>query len=100
MTTGCAASSTAAEGAGWVEVLIGSPAEDPDHEPADHKVHKDDEHRGDHHRLGSGTAHTLGATARVHAVETANAGNNETENNRLHQALKNIRIAQRLVGRM
>src|SRR6202167_1308992 len=43
-TTGCAGSSRAVAGAGWVEVLISSPADAADHEPADHKIDKDDEH--------------------------------------------------------
>ena len=78
--------------AGWGAVTISSAAEDTDHEPADDKVDEDDEHRGDDHRLGGRAAHTLGTAARVHAIETADAGNDETKNNWLYQALQNIGI--------
>src|SRR5580658_6173264 len=96
--TGCDGSSWTAEVVGWGAVTISSAAEDSDHELADDQVNRDDEHRRNHHRLRRGSAHTLGAAARGHPVIAADAGDDETENNRLDQALNDIGIAQCLVG--
>src|SRR5271167_3936251 len=100
MTTGCAASSRAAVGADCVEVLIGSPAEKTDHEPADEEVDRNDQNRGPHDGLRCGTADPLGAALSVHTVEAADAGDDEAKDDGLDQALENVGITQRLVGSM
>src|SRR5271168_679114 len=100
MTTGCAGSSRAAADAGWVEVLISSPAKKTDHEPADEEVDRNDQNRGPHDGLRCGTADTLGAALCVHAVEAADAGDDEAKDDGLDQALENVGITQRLVGGM
>src|ERR1700733_11275333 len=99
-TTGCDGSCSLFAAVCWGAVTISLEAEDTDHEPAYHEVDEDNEHRRDHHRLGSGAANALGTAACVHTVEAADTGNDEAKNDGFHQSLKNVGIAQRLVGGM
>src|ERR1700722_6146840 len=99
-TTGCAGSPSATVAAGWAAVTIGLAAEHTDHELADHQVDRNDKDRRNHHRLRGGSAHTLGTPACVHTVEASDAGDDEAEDDWFDQALNNVGIAQRLVGRV
>ena len=67
-------------------------------ETSDDQVHREDQNRRRHHRLRSGRAHALGSAARIHSVEAAYGGDDETENYRLDQSHKYILKHQSLPG--
>src|ERR1700722_11408483 len=75
-----------------------SSAKNIDHELTDQVIDPDDEHGGDDDSLGGRAADALGAAARGHSVEATYAGDDEAKDERFEQALKNIRITQRLVS--
>src|SRR5271166_543018 len=82
---------------GSYRLLLESPANDADHELADHKVHRDNKHRGDDDCLRRGPANALSTTGCAHAVVAPDGGDNKTKDERLHQALRYVPVAQCLV---
>ena len=54
------------------------------------EVEHQDEHAGGNHRLGSGASHALGAAARAQSVVAADGGDDEAEEYRLGQTLKDV----------
>lgn len=67
-------------------------AEDADHGTGDEEVNDDNEDRRDDDGLRSGFADALGAALGVHAVEAADGGNDEAEEERLGDALNDIGV--------
>src|SRR5579862_1135268 len=59
-------------------------------EASDDQVHREDQNRGRYHRLRSGLAYALRSAARIHSVEAAYGGDDETENYWLDQSHKYI----------
>ena len=69
-----------------------------EHNLREEEVDKDDEHRGYDDGLNGGAAHALGSACRSKAIEAADAGDDESREERLDQALNDVGEAEVLVG--
>src|SRR5579859_4910743 len=70
---------------------------DPDQELRDKEIENQNHNRSYHHGLGGGFAYTLCAPRRLQALEAADQGNDDGEENRLKEALGDIVIVQALI---
>src|SRR5581483_2099492 len=65
-------------------------SEDADHHLGDQEVEEDDEHGADDDGLGGGAADALCAAGRAQAAEAADGGDDETGEERLGEAFKDV----------
>ena len=67
-------------------------------DPREQRGDDEDPHRRDDHGLGGGEAHALRAAGGSQTVEATHQRNDEGENERLQQALRDVVVFERLIG--